>query len=79
MLYADARKSKSNFLFHLEFIINIQVIEQIDIIEKHHSILDDNLLVKAYLRRGLANERLDRILKAREDFYKVKSLDMNNK
>ena len=36
-------------------------------------------MVKAYLRRGLANERLDRVIKAREDFYKVKSIDMNNK
>lgn len=37
------------------------------------------MLVKAYLRRGLAYERLENVVKAREDFRLVKSYDMNNK
>jgi hypothetical protein len=49
------------------------------VIEENKKVLDENMLVKAYLRRGLAYERLENILKAREDFRTVKSLDMNNK
>lgn len=37
------------------------------------------MLVKAFLRRGLAFERLEQVVKAREDFRLVKSYDMNNK
>ena len=47
--------------------------------DKYSHLLDSNMLVKAYLRRGLAYERLDKVIKAREDFYKVKSFDLNNK
>lgn len=37
------------------------------------------MLTKAYLRRGLAYERMENVLKAREDFRMVKMYDMNNK
>lgn len=56
-----------------------QVIHWINIIDENAKVLESNLLVKAYLRRGLAYEGLDNIIKAREDFRIVKSYDLNNK
>ena len=37
------------------------------------------MLTKAFLRRGLAYERMEKIVKAREDFRIVKFYDINNK
>lgn len=40
--------------------------------------LSTALLIKAYLRRGLAFEKTERFGRARSDFTKVKELDPSN-
>jgi hypothetical protein len=60
--------------------------DQHSVIEYCNTLLEDeqflgeskDLLIKAYLRRGLAHERLDRLVKGKHDFMKVKHLDPNN-
>ena len=68
VLHAVARQSKGCYLLP-------QVIKCIEVIERHQNALDPNLLIKAFLRRALAYERIDNIKFARLDFQKVKSLD----
>ena len=55
------------------------MINWVNIIEFNAEYLDANMLTKAYLRRGLAYERNDNYVKAREDFRMVKQYDPTNK
>mmetsp|Transcript_34737 Transcript_34737/g.53346 ORF Transcript_34737/g.53346 Transcript_34737/m.53346 type:complete len:405 (-) Transcript_34737:500-1714(-) len=48
------------------------------VIERQEFIADPNVLLKAYLRRGLAYEQLEKFLLAREDMLSVKQLQPSN-
>jgi hypothetical protein len=58
---------------------NQKVIQSITLIDQNAQLLDANLLIKAYLRRALAYERLDKGKLAVQDFQRVKALDQWNK
>lgn len=49
------------------------------VIEKQKYLTDKNVLLKAYLRRGLAYEEMEKYLQAKEDMLSVKQLQHDNK
>lgn len=49
------------------------------VIDRQNWIADKTLLVKAYLRRGLAYEQIEKFLPAKEDMLTVKQLQADNK
>jgi tetratricopeptide (TPR) repeat protein len=49
------------------------------VIEMQEYLTDKNVLVKAYLRRGLAYEQLEKYLQAKEDLLSVKQMQADNK
>lgn len=49
------------------------------VIERQEYLTDKQVLLKAYLRRGLAYEQLEKFLLAREDMHSVKELQFDNK
>ena len=49
------------------------------VIERGPHISDASVLLKAYLRRGLAYEELEKFLQAREDMLSVKQIQADNK
>ena len=49
------------------------------VIERGLFISDASVLLKAYLRRGLAYEELEKFLQAREDMLSVKQIQADNK
>ena len=49
------------------------------VIEKQEFLTDKNVLLKAYLRRGLAYEQMEKYLVAKEDMLSVKQLQHDNK
>lgn len=49
------------------------------VIERSELISDKTVLLKAFLRRGLAYEQIEKYLKAKEDMHSVKELQYDNK
>lgn len=49
------------------------------VIEQQGYLTDKNVLLKAYLRRGLAYEEMEKYLQAKEDMLSVKQLQHDNK
>lgn len=49
------------------------------VIERSEFISDQTVLLKAFLRRGLAYEQIEKYLKAKEDMHSVKELQYDNK
>jgi hypothetical protein len=40
--------------------------------------VDNDIVIKALIRRGMAHEKLEKLVKARKDYRKVKMLDPSN-
>jgi len=49
------------------------------VVERQAYLTDTSVLLKAYLRRGLAYEALEKYLQAKEDMLSVKQLQADNK
>lgn len=49
------------------------------VIDRSEFISDKTVLLKAFLRRGLAYEQLEKYLQAKEDMLTVKELQFDNK
>lgn len=49
------------------------------VIERQEFITDSSVLLKAYLRRGLAYEQLEKFPQAKEDMLSVKEIQSDNK
>lgn len=49
------------------------------VIEHSKYITDKNVVIKAFLRRGLAYESMEKYLQAKEDMISVKELQFDNK
>lgn len=49
------------------------------VIDRAEYISDSNVMIKAFLRRGLAYEQLEKFLQAKEDMLSVKQLQASNK
>ena len=49
------------------------------VIERQEFITEKTVLVKAFLRRGLAYEQIEKYLQAKEDMLSVKELQYDNK
>ena len=68
---AACAKKELNSKLEIEY--TTKVIER-----EEHIIEDENTILKAYLRRGLAYEQMEKFELAKEDMLKVKSLQSNN-
>jgi len=49
------------------------------VIDRAQWISDPTMIIKAYLRRGMAYEAIEKFIEAKEDMLSVKSLNANNK
>ena len=49
------------------------------VIDRSQYISDPMMIIKAFLRRGLAYEQLEKFIDAKNDMLSVKSLQANNK
>lgn len=58
-----------------------RVVEYCDtlLVEEQHLVVSNKeLLIKAYLRRALSHESLDKLVQSKQDYVKVKSFDASN-
>ena len=65
-------------LCHLQLDDSRSVIEYTTLVENDFLHVDNDIVIKALIRRGMAHEKLDKLIKAKKDYKKVKMVDPSN-
>ena len=54
------------------------MVEYTNLVETDFLLVENDIVVKALLRRGMAHEKLDKLVQAKKDYKKVKMIDPSN-